>query len=703
MKIAIYTFIFSLWATFCHAQEFPLVITHSLNVNQKRTTISGYVVSKKPLRVLKIEEENIVFRLCQESHTRNTFYQEYGRNILIYSFHHTILLTQDKYFEIHALSEKKQIIFIQVQVPYQDVEIIFPSDYKLVVNFNQEYLSSSVIPLHLGDVLLLTRQVNSYTESWVWFYKESSTGFHPSFLEWEIDRHLSFMNKVVFGLLVYSWHDLSNSDLDYKKISQVQILIPLTRVLINILSQNIPNLRALKCHFFTNEDVYLLSYLKKLVILNIELTKINGHGLKKLSAYKKLTFLNLRGVKINPPSLTSLQHLISLEVLSLDAVNHKLISLESLVELKRLRILSLQSTNIHRKSWKRLLSLVNLTSLNLSNTNVNGFAIAYICQLNHLHQLNLSSTKVSDQEIINLCQLDGLRFLNLKGSNVKEKGLIHLALFPKLKVLVLDLLPVTDEVLTHLEKLKDLRVLSLASSHIQNPSSLGSFPQLRLVDLYSTQVNDQSIKYLILSKNLATLYLGATQVTNEGLESLLKLDYLKVLSLSWNDKIDSQALKVIGSLESLEQLHLVGTGIIGLEGLERLSQLRTLSLGWTSIPGKSLSEVGKLSELKFLYLQGLNIEDKDLEPLSELSELITLNINHTHITLKGNQATHIAKLDRLQNLFLANIQSDYFGLFDLLTKMENLKLLTIDKKIKLSQAHLLRQIISSCVILQNRF
>ncbi|XP_028789512.1 receptor-like protein EIX2, partial [Neltuma alba] len=169
--------------------------------------------------------------------------------------------------------------------------------------------------------------------------------------------------------------------------------------------------------------------------------------------------------------------------------------------------------------------------------------------------------------------------------------------------------------------------------------------------------------------------------------SLMDLQTLNYLNLSFNDFNQSQIPKFFGSLTKLRYLDLSGssfgenipTELCKLSNLlildlffndlvgsmpfhlANLSSLQELRLDWNYLVGNIPSRLGNLSSLEILrigYNNGLKIDDKSLAAIEWLSNLRSLtlldlsyvsNLNYSH-----NLLSIIGKLPNLRELWLAN-------------------------------------------------
>ena len=106
-----------------------------------------------------------------------------------------------------------------------------------------------------------------------------------------------------------------------------------------------------------------------------------------------------------------------------------------------------------------------------------------------------------------------------------------------------------------------------------------------------------------------TKILGATEITDEGLKEVAKLQQLTSLNLRDNTKITNTGLKEVAKLEKLTWLHLSNTVITNadLKELAKLQKLKSLNLNSTQITDAGLKELAKLQKLELLFLNSTKV------------------------------------------------------------------------------------------------
>jgi hypothetical protein len=148
---------------------------------------------------------------------------------------------------------------------------------------------------------------------------------------------------------------------------------------------------------------------------------------------------------------------------------------------------------------------------------------------------------------------------------------------------------------------------------------LAVFKDLRSLDLSQSEVTDAGLKELAALTGLRTLRIEHTKVTNAGLKELAPLTELRKLSINAN----------------------IAWGV-GVEGLAALKGLRILELGGEArVKDPSLKGFGALQGLRHLNLWQTGVTDAGLKELANLKGLRTLVLADTKVTDEG-----VARLQR---------------------------------------------------------
>ncbi|XP_075703702.1 uncharacterized protein LOC142689493 [Rhinoderma darwinii] len=311
-----------------------------------------------------------------------------------------------------------------------------------------------------------------------------------------------------------------------------------------------------------------------------------------------------------------------------------------------------------------------------------------------LRRLNLSSSSlITDQGLRVLQQLQKLQQLNLSACrNLTESCLLHLRGLAHLSHLVLDQTKVNDSgmcdflfntscSLTHLsvnqtavtertlsllvQRSPDLRVLSVKHTQVSDISSLSGLRQLTSLHLDSTGVTEESLQTVSSLPALSTLTLSGVQslsssrvlellsglsltrlvlpgrhsLSDGGLAHLSRLCGLLELDLTDHTQITDQGVQHVSQLPRLRVLSLCNTSVsdFGLLHLRGLKLLEDLSLDRTKVTSRGVSEcVPHLPHLQVLGLSDTGVGDNVLKlGVQKCKNLLKVNLSRTRVTNKG--------------------------------------------------------------------
>lgn len=103
-------------------------------------------------------------------------------------------------------------------------------------------------------------------------------------------------------------------------------------------------------------------------------------------------------------------------------------------------------------------------------------------------------------------------------------------------------------------------------SKVEELEQLRTFNKLKKVDFYGANLNDLGLKYVANCKSIEVLNLQFTEITDEGIQYLVKLKKLKFLRLKECEQITNECIPFLNKISSLENLQIQETEIdeIGL-------------------------------------------------------------------------------------------------------------------------------------------
>ncbi len=146
---------------------------------------------------------------------------------------------------------------------------------------------------------------------------------------------------------------------------------------------------------------------------------------------------------------------------------------------------------------------------------------------------------------------------------------------------------------------------------VQYRSALARLPGRLFVDLTKSRVGDDAI-HALTGLRVHGLGLSSTQVTDEGVRQLVKIESLEHLDLQDVDVTDA-----------------------AIAELKRHPRLRSLNLGGPRISDNTIAALAKLAGLKYVYLKDAQITDRGVAELEKLSGLKQLYLTNTPITDRG--------------------------------------------------------------------
>jgi Leucine-rich repeat (LRR) protein len=235
-----------------------------------------------------------------------------------------------------------------------------------------------------------------------------------------------------------------------------------------------------------------------------------------------------------------------------------------------------------------------------------------------------------------------------KSTNVGD-GIAQIKAFKNLQTLSLRSCKITDAGLvlaTKGMKFPELTSVELGENPLSDIgviSLLRAAPNLKTLDIFTTQISDATVKQARTLKQLERLHIAATRCTDLSIELLkghptlkelyaggcvsdvgltrLKELPLKRLSVGWTAKISDPGLALIPkAVPDLEWLDLNGARKItdaGVANLRGLTKLSGLSLYETEIGNPALDAIKEMKSLKSVNIKRTNVTDAGIEDLKK--------------------------------------------------------------------------------------
>jgi Leucine-rich repeat (LRR) protein len=187
----------------------------------------------------------------------------------------------------------------------------------------------------------------------------------------------------------------------------------------------------------------------------------------------------------------------------------------------------------------------------------------------------------------------------------------------------------------------------------------GRLGDLRSLKILNCRVlNDEMVEQLAGLKNLDTLALTNSALTDAGVEKIVQsFPNLVELDLSSNTNMTGAAMKLIAGLGKLERLTLLQNRFNDLHTrrLSKMPQLRALDLRGNMEAGDmTLEVVGKLPQVTALKHRSTAVTDAGLAGLAESTTLESLLAQDFVIT--NESGPHLAKLSKLSSLEIFRCQ-----------------------------------------------
>ncbi|MDA1049938.1 MAG: TIGR03067 domain-containing protein [Planctomycetota bacterium] len=332
--------------------------------------------------------------------------------------------------------------------------------------------------------------------------------------------------------------------------------------------------------------------------------------LEKLATLPKLRELHIEVTKtLTPAGLKQLGKMQALDTLSLYEVNSEGNGLgdeamQAVAGLQSLREVRVNNCGLTDAGARHLEGLPQLTRLVLDEGRLTDAALASIGKLQHLQHLSLSNYVGTVQygrmhfTAAGLRSLAGLRELDelhLVGQDVSA----DLLTWPKLTALSLGGATVDDACAERIAACRELKSLSLVYTAVSDEGikQIATLPALRRLNLDSRVITDAAMEHLKAVTSLQMLTLRTTRLTDESLRHMAEMQSLRRLDLHGSGQPgfapgENFSINALRQLKALPKLHALwltnfrSSG--GYLGLADLTQLRELSLMMADIRTEDL-------------------------------------------------------------------------------------------------------------------
>jgi Leucine-rich repeat (LRR) protein len=330
--------------------------------------------------------------------------------------------------------------------------------------------------------------------------------------------------------------------------------------------------------------------------------------------------------------------------------------LARLKTLPKLRELNLETTTpITSQGLACLADLPALEKLYLYHVTGEGgqppgdAALQAASHIKTLRDFSADGCQVTDDGLKALAAMTQLTSLSLNGNCITDAGLSSLAGLTNLSNLDLSGSPwvnshmqITDEGMKHLSRLTELRRLSVSGRGIAISGAGLSFPRLQSLALGGEKVTDAALDSITQCRDLGSLTLNWTGISDSGLKRIAGLGELRYLMLD-SDRIGDAGIASLKALPKLDTLQL-RVALLSDEALRHVSQIKSLRRldlwGGTGAPFQNsgqfitiegLQQLKDLPQLRYLTINNFESPDGYLG-LRQLKGLRSLDLNFSSIT-----------------------------------------------------------------------
>ncbi len=340
----------------------------------------------------------------------------------------------------------------------------------------------------------------------------------------------------------------------------------------------------------------------------------SDQAILQLADFSKLTKLVLDGPKTSSATFEAISNLQGLQHLELERSNPSPEDLDHLKGLKNLKFIQLYTASITEEAMKKL------------------------SEFPALEQIRCAKTRVGDAELKHLENLKTLKAIDLSDCNrVTIEGVRSLVKCPKLSFLKVWGPSIDNACMSEVAKMKSLRVLGISDTRVDD-EGISKLAGLNLVEVQMTRtrIGDDGIRVISQMKNVESLVLRDTGLTDESVKYVSGLEKLKKLDLSecTSPGITDACGEYLAKMSNLQSLNLWTTAFSdeGLRCLSGLKNLTILNLDNTKITDDGVAMLAELPQLTWLHLGKTKITDREVKVLLGLGNLKYLNISYTGIS-----------------------------------------------------------------------
>ncbi len=244
-----------------------------------------------------------------------------------------------------------------------------------------------------------------------------------------------------------------------------------------------------------------------------------------------------------------------------------------------------------------------------------------LCPRDSLYGLMLRGTGITDAALDALAGME-IELFTLGNTNVTDKSAAKLSTIGGLRALDLSDTALTDAACLALSQLDSLTFISLSRTQVTDSGAaqLAALPNLGELHVFENPgIGNETLRWAAEHSTLHSLFIGHTQVTDEGLEHLLSSGITRV-----------------------EVLDCPGITDRGIEVLSRVETLDSLNLSSLPITDDGIAHLVRLPNIVHLDVHSTPLTDNCLPTLESFKNLTLLRIHDTQLSPEGAQRLHEA-------------------------------------------------------------
>lgn len=289
-------------------------------------------------------------------------------------------------------------------------------------------------------------------------------------------------------------------------------------------------------------------------------------------------------------------------------------------------------------------------------------AINSFMQSHEVEDLDLGSNKITNIGATELATNNNIKGLMLYNNNIDDEGVVELAKNANLNWLFLENNPIGDKGLIALAQNKTISVLGVGPGHfgLESASALANNTTLKELELFKETFDHLSFTELAKNTSLTGLMLTVQDVSTEDLQEFAKMTSLTFLGVFGSNR-GNEVAKVIRTYPNLKVLYLGSTNLSdqGLIELAMMPKLESMSLQndedlvphpKNKFSTKALETFIINSPITDLGLSNYGIDDESAAVLASSHILESLFLNGNNIGDEG--AASLARSSTLKHLSL---------------------------------------------------